>query len=60
MAPSLALGFIAGYVAPLLISRVARWIAPVDEPPKECCAVMASAVDGDRYLERKIRVAYRG
>ncbi len=51
--------FVAGYAALLLISHIARWINPVDESPKECCAVMTRAVDGERFLERKIRVAYR-
>jgi membrane protein DedA with SNARE-associated domain/pimeloyl-ACP methyl ester carboxylesterase len=47
------------YVALLLVSHVARWLRPADEAPKECCAVNVRAVDGDRYLDQRVRIAYQ-
>ena len=51
--------FVAGYAALLLISHLARWQRPADEAPKECCAATVRAVDGERYLDERVRIAYR-
>lgn len=51
--------FVAGYAVLLLTSHIARRLDPVDEVSKSCCAVMARAVDGDHYLDKQIRIAYR-
>ena len=51
--------FVAFYTALLLVSHVARWLYPADEAPVKCCAAPVRAVDSDRYLDHRIRIAYQ-
>jgi len=54
---------LAGYVLLVLAAHVVRWWQPADAPSvsnasNECCAQLVRAVDGERYLDKKIRFAY--
>lgn len=50
---------LALYGLSVFAAHVVRWAKPADNSPRACCQAMVREIDGDRYLNKQIRIAYQ-